>query len=144
MANITEPGVIWTPVDPPANVKIPSQVYWRSSSPLEITVVFGQVEEDYEATDMAFIRWVFSRDLIPQARAAGQAGLGDVQVTINGDRLILQLDSPQGRIKLSTSAETIMDFVRRTYVEVGDGYEADMLPLSDDALREAMLDWGLM
>jgi len=135
--------VLWALAGSPGT-GIPSRVYWLPEKPLEITVIFGQSEEDYEADGINFIRWVFSRDLISQARAAGTAGVGDVQVKVRGNRLFLQLESPNGQVKLFTDAEAMLDFVRRTYQEVDQLTETDLLPLTDDQLREAMLDWGLM
>jgi hypothetical protein len=146
MAFIVEPRVLWLVLDSSPQVSIVSKLIWRTDRPMEITAAFGAEGDSPEVQDTDYIRvWRFSRDLLTEAAASGSAGLGDVHVEIDhASRLILRLDSPTGTIRLRTQAATVLEFVQRTLDEVAQDTETDMLPLSDDDLREMMLDWGLM
>lgn len=144
MAYIIEPRVNWTHLD--LNVRIVSKVIWRSDHPLEIVIVFGEAGDSLDIDDKnEGVVWKFGRDLITEAARDGVSGLGDVQVEIDAAaRMTLKLDSPAGTVRLRTEAVTILQFVQRTFREVDEDDEAGLLNLDDDALREAMLDWGLM
>jgi hypothetical protein len=149
MAHIVEPRVLWTVLDKDPEVMVVSKMVWRMDRPLEIAIAFGMEgdgTDDIENADNEVIRvWRFSRDLITEAAQTGKAGLGDVYVEIDAAAcLTLRLDSPTGIVRLRTSAATVLEFVQHTFREADEDDEFDMLPLSDAALAEAMLDWGLM
>lgn len=142
MAYIVEPGVMWTQLD--HNVRIVSKLLWRSDHPLEIVILFGESGSD-TSIDEKNVVWKFSRDLITEAAKNGTSGLGDVQVKVDAAaRLTLRLESPSGVVRLRTEAITILQFVQRTYREVNETDEVDLLHLTNEEIREAMLDWGLL
>jgi hypothetical protein len=125
MTVITEPGVPWRHVL--SGTTMISWLSWDSGSPLELTLGFQMGDEA--------VIWVFGRDLVTEARVGGEAGLGDVRVSIHGGTLLLELISPFGKAVLETSSAVIEGFVMRTFSLVPAGEEFDYLPLSNPELE---------
>jgi hypothetical protein len=135
----------WYPFED-ASIIIPSRVYWRSEHPLEIVIVFGTtVDEadnpDYNDPDASHIRWVFSRELLTEARMKGKAGIGDVHVEITRDTMFLTLTSPFGEVKLRTVSRLMEEFIRRTYEVTNSEAEEGAMPLTDIELQLIVREW---
>ena len=77
------------------------------------------------------LQWVFARDLLAQALADGQAGVGDVAVTARGDLLVLGLSTAEGTGTAVFRRADVATFVTRTNEIVWPGTEFVWLDWSD-------------
>ncbi|SHK26009.1 Streptomyces sporulation and cell division protein, SsgA [Pseudonocardia thermophila] len=87
------------------------------------------------------VDWVFARDLL-QEGLVGSAGTGDVRVQPapgNPGKVQLELSSPSGHAVFITCAQTLGDFLRRTYEAVPPNSEYDWLDF-DLALADLLND----
>lgn len=119
--------------DTPIDVIMPSLVSWTPHDPLALTIAFGWGVADGEP-----VVWTIARDLLDDASGRPNFevhGSGDAQVMRHGDELRLKLDSPDGSIVLSTTAEPLLSFLEETYVACARGGE----DLNVDAEIERLL-----
>jgi hypothetical protein len=77
------------------------------------------------------VQWVFARDLLAEALQVGQAGVGDVVVTVRGDLVVLGLSSPTGTGTAVFRRGDVTAFLARTGEIVGPGTESALLDWSD-------------
>jgi Streptomyces sporulation and cell division protein, SsgA len=77
------------------------------------------------------VEWVFGRDLFAEALATGQAGVGDVAVTVRGDLVVLGLSTPDGTGTAVFRRADVATFVVRTNEIVRPGTESVWLDWSD-------------
>lgn len=85
------------------------------------------------------VDWVFARDLLHDGLIA-PSGSGDVRVrpmSLDPNRVQLELSSPSGRATFTTCAQTLGDFLHRTYDAVPPGREYAWLDF-DVALSELL------
>jgi hypothetical protein len=85
------------------------------------------------------VDWVFARDLLHDGLIAG-AGTGDVRVQpmpTNPNRVQLELSSPSGYAVFTTCAQTLGDFLHRTYEAVPPSTEYSWLDF-DVALSDLL------
>lgn len=85
------------------------------------------------------VDWVFARDLL-QEGLLDRSGTGDVVVQPvdgNPNRVQLELSSPSGHAVFTTCAQTLGDFLERTYELVPPGREYSWLDF-DLALSELL------
>ncbi len=71
------------------------------------------------------VEWVFARDLLHDGLIA-PSGTGDVRVAPvphDHNRVQLELSSPSGHARFTTCAQTLGDFLHRTYEAVAPGGE---------------------
>jgi hypothetical protein len=77
------------------------------------------------------VEWVFGRELLDGALATGQAGLGDVVVTVRGDLVVLGLSGPSGTGTAVFRRNEVAAFVAQTHQIVLPGAEFAFLDWSD-------------
>ena len=85
------------------------------------------------------VEWVFARDLLHDGLITA-SGSGDVHVQpmpLNPNRVQLELSSPSGHAVFTTCAQTLGDFLHRTYDAVPPGCEYSWLDF-DVALSELL------
>jgi hypothetical protein len=92
--------------------------------PVPVTVELTYNSRDPYAVQASFrtgsttaVEWVFARDLLHDG-LIGPAGTGDVHVQpmpLNPGRVQLELSSPSGHAVFTTCADTLGDFLHRTY-----------------------------
>ncbi|MDN5747930.1 MAG: SsgA family sporulation/cell division regulator [Pseudonocardia sp.] len=85
------------------------------------------------------VEWVFARDLLHDGLVA-PSGTGDVRVQpmpMEPHRVQLELSSPSGYAEFTTCAQTLGDFLHRTYEAVPPGREYAWLDF-DVALSELL------
>jgi sporulation and cell division protein SsgA len=111
-----------------ASAVVPSAVEWDSAEPQAIHVTFNRGRE---------VPWVFARDLVHAALRDGEAGVGDVNIKIEGDTLLLTLDSPFGTRRLRTKAAYLEKFLART-CEIVPLDSEDYIPVVDAAIDEIL------
>ncbi|MCW2718841.1 SsgA family sporulation/cell division regulator [Pseudonocardia sp.] len=78
------------------------------------------VQASFRTGNGTAVDWVFARDLLHEGLIT-EAGTGDVQVRPmphNPSRVLLELSSPSGHAVFTTCAQTLGDFLHRTYVAV--------------------------
>lgn len=75
------------------------------------------------------VTWVFARDIFQQAFAEGEAGVGDVKVTLLHGRFLLCLSSPSGKICLHFPRLEVEAFITETYT---------LVPLGGEEVQEAL------
>jgi hypothetical protein len=99
------------------------------------------VQASFRTGNGTAVDWVFARDLL-QEGLVGPAGTGDVQVQPvagNAGKLQLELSSPSGHAVFTTCAQTLGEFLRRTYEAVPPESEYDWLDF-DLALSDLLND----
>jgi hypothetical protein len=87
------------------------------------------------------VDWVFARDLLHDGLIA-PSGTGDVRVQpleLDADRVQLTLSSPSGHAVFTTCAQTLGEFLHRTFDAVPPGREYSWLDF-DLALSELLHD----
>src|SRR3954451_19967604 len=87
------------------------------------------VQASFRTGNGTAVDWVFARDLL-QEGLIGPAGTGDVQVQPvagNGGTLHLELSCPSGHAVFTACAQTLAEFLRRTYEAVPPESEYDCL-----------------
>lgn len=77
------------------------------------------------------VEWVFARELLADALACGQAGLGDVQVTARGDLVVLGVSTPDGTGTAVFRRIDVAAFVAVAHRIVAPGAESALLDWSD-------------
>ena len=75
--------------------------------------------------------WRISRELLAEAVNAGQAGIGQVRVTVRGDLLVLGLSNQDGSCAVVFRRDDIVELLCRTNELVRPGTEGDLLDWSD-------------
>jgi len=99
------------------------------------------VQASFRTGNGTAVDWVFARDLL-QEGLVGPAGTGDVQVQPvagNPGKLQLELSSPSGHAVFTTCAQTLGEFLRRTFEAVPPESEYDWLDF-DLALSDLLND----
>ncbi len=88
------------------------------------------------------VTWTFARELLA-AGLDGWVGIGDVRVwpwtSPRGEFVAVSLSAPDGSALFEAPRRVLVRFLRRTYVAVPRGREADHLDL-DGALARLMID----
>ncbi len=100
------------------------------------------VEALFDTGDTEWVRWVFARDLLAGG-LVGSAGEGDVCVAPAQDevgrRVVhVQLSSPEGLAVLEAPAQTLGEFLAKTYDLVPAGLEGEHMQIDDTV--DALLD----
>ncbi|MGI5132788.1 SsgA family sporulation/cell division regulator [Pseudonocardia sp. CA-107938] len=99
------------------------------------------VQASFRTGNGTAVDWVFARDLL-QEGLVGLAGTGDVRVQPvagNSGKVQLELSSPSGHAVFTTCAQTLGDFLRRTYEAVPPESEYSWLDF-DLALSDLLND----
>ncbi len=99
------------------------------------------VQASFRTGNGTAVDWVFARDLLHQGMRA-PAGTGDVRVQPmphNPNRVQLELSSPSGYAVFSTCAQTLGDFLHRTFQAVPADTEYSWLDF-DVALSDLLND----
>jgi hypothetical protein len=99
------------------------------------------VQASFRTGSTTAVEWVFARDLLHDGLIAA-AGTGDVRVQpvpLNPGKVQLELSSPSGHAVFTTCAQTLGDFLHRTYLAVPSGREYDWLDF-DMALSDLLND----
>ncbi|HLU59656.1 MAG TPA: SsgA family sporulation/cell division regulator [Pseudonocardia sp.] len=99
------------------------------------------VKASFRTGSTTAVEWVFARDLLHDGLIA-PAGTGDVQVRpmpLHPGKVQLELSSPSGHAVFTTCAQTLGDFLQRTYHAVPAGREYDWLDF-DVALADLLND----
>ena len=97
------------------------------------------VQASFRTGHGSAVDWVFARDLLHDGLITA-SGCGDVRVhPMPGDpnRVRLELSSPSGHAVFTTCAQTLSDFLHRTYVAVPPGQEYAWLDF-DSAVSELL------
>ena len=97
------------------------------------------VQASFRAGPDSAVDWVFARDLLHDGLIA-PSGAGDVRVApmeLDANRVQLTLSSPSGHAVFTTCAQTLGDFLHRTYEAVPPGREYAWLDF-DLALTELL------
>lgn len=114
-------------------VLMTAELEYDSKDPYAVAAVFHTSDHP--------IRWVFARDLLDEG-LVHDVGHGDVQIVPGRDAtgmrtLQLRLSSPDGVAVLETSADTVLEFLGRTYALVPPGTESAHVDL--DAVLTRLL-----
>ena len=99
------------------------------------------VQASFRTGNGTAVDWVFARDLLHEG-LTGPAGTGDVRVQPvpgNPTRVQLELSSPSGYAEFTTCAQTLGEFLRRTYEAVPPNTEYSWLDF-DIALSDLLND----
>ena len=99
------------------------------------------VQASFRTGNGTAVDWVFARDLLHQGMRT-PAGTGDVRVQpmpYNPNRVQLELSSPSGYAVFSTCAQTLGDFLHRTFQAVPADTEYAWLDF-DIALSDLLND----
>jgi hypothetical protein len=96
---------------------------YRRDDPYAIAVGFDVVQPGRE--------WTISRELLSDALVYGQAGIGDVKVTVRGDLVVLGLSSPDGSGAVVFRRDDIAALIAATHQVVRPGEESVELDWSD-------------
>jgi hypothetical protein len=78
------------------------------------------VQASFRTGSTTAVEWVFARDLLHDG-LIGPAGTGDVRVQpvpLDPGKVQLELSSPSGHAVFMTCAQTLGDFLHRTYLAV--------------------------
>lgn len=93
----------------------PARLLYRREDPYAVEVTL------FDGTQS--VVWVFGRELLERGLSE-PAGLADVRVWPDGERLMVRLESPDGCASFSADAATIRGFLAETYQVVPLGAEA--------------------
>jgi hypothetical protein len=93
-----------------------------SAVPVNVELTYSSrdpyaVQATFRTGTTTAVEWVFARDLLHDG-LIGPAGTGDVRVQpmpLNPGRVQLELSSPSGHAVFTTCADTLGDFLHRTY-----------------------------
>jgi hypothetical protein len=93
-----------------------------SAVPVNVELTYSSrdpyaVQATFRTGTTTAVEWVFARDLLHDG-LIGPAGNGDVRVQpmpLNPGRVQLELSSPSGHAVFTTCADTLGDFLHRTY-----------------------------
>lgn len=99
------------------------------------------VQASFRTGNNTAVDWVFARDLLHDGLIAA-AGTGDVRVQpmpFNPNRVQLELSSPSGHAVFTTCAQTLGDFLHRTFEAVPADSEYSWLDF-DVALSDLLND----
>jgi hypothetical protein len=99
------------------------------------------VQASFRTGSTTAVEWVFARDLLHDG-LIGPAGTGDVRVQpmpMNPGRVQLELSSPSGHAVFTTCAQTLGEFLHRTYLAVPVDSEYSWLDF-DMALSDLLND----
>jgi hypothetical protein len=99
------------------------------------------VQASFRTGNGTAVDWVFARDLLHEG-LTGSAGTGDVRVQPmlgNPTRVQLELSSPSGHAVFTTCAQTLGEFLRRTFDAVPPETEYSWLDF-DMALSDLLND----
>jgi hypothetical protein len=99
------------------------------------------VQASFRTGNGTAVDWVFARDLLHDG-LIGPAGTGDVKVQPmpdNPNRVQLELSSPSGHAVFTTCAQTLGDFLQRTFEAVPAETEYSWLDF-DMALSDLLND----
>ncbi|MHA6631069.1 SsgA family sporulation/cell division regulator [Pseudonocardia sichuanensis] len=99
------------------------------------------VQASFRTGSTTAVEWVFARDLLHDG-LIGPSGTGDVRVQPvpgNPGRVQLELSSPSGHAVFTTCAQTLGDFLHRTYRAVPAESEYSWLDF-DVALSDLLND----
>ncbi|OZM79903.1 SsgA family sporulation/cell division regulator [Pseudonocardia sp. MH-G8] len=99
------------------------------------------VQASFRTGSTTAVEWVFARDLLHDG-LIGPSGTGDVRVQPvpgNPGRVQLELSSPSGHAVFTTCAQTLGDFLHRTYMAVPAESEYSWLDF-DVALSDLLND----
>jgi len=99
------------------------------------------VQASFRTGSGTAVEWVFARDLLHDGLIA-DSGTGDVRVlpmSSNPDKVQLELSSPSGHAVFTTCAQTLGDFLYRTYEAVPPNSEYSWLDF-DVALSDLLND----
>jgi Streptomyces sporulation and cell division protein, SsgA len=117
------------------------------TAPVPVKVELSYSSRDPYAVQASFrtghdstVDWVFARDLLADG-LVDSAGTGDVRVqpmSSDPTRIELELTSPSGHALFSTSAQSLSDFLDRTYEAVPPTSEYSWLDF--DAALSDLLD----
>ncbi|WP_300014933.1 SsgA family sporulation/cell division regulator [Pseudonocardia sp.] len=97
------------------------------------------VQASFRTGHGSAVEWVFARDLLHDGLITA-SGSGDVRVQpmpLHPNRVQLELSSPSGHAVFTTCAQTLGDFLHRTYDAVPPGCEYSWLDF-DVALSELL------
>ncbi|MEJ3654064.1 SsgA family sporulation/cell division regulator [Pseudonocardia sp. TRM90224] len=120
------------PDAPPVPVKV--DLTYHSRDPYA-------VQASFRTGNGTAVDWVFARDLLHDGLIA-PAGTGDVRVQpmpLNPHRVQLELSSPSGHAVFTTCAQTLGDFLHRTFEAVPSNTEYSWLDF-DLALSDLLND----
>ncbi|MDN5860462.1 MAG: SsgA family sporulation/cell division regulator [Pseudonocardia sp.] len=116
-----------------------------SAVPVKVDLTYDSrdpyaVQASFRTGNDTAVDWVFARDLLHEG-LVGSAGAGDVRVApvTGAGRVSLELSSPSGHAVFSTCAQTLGEFLRRTYNAVPPGSEYNWLDF-DLALSDLLND----
>ena len=99
------------------------------------------VQASFRTGSTTAVEWVFARDLLREG-LIGVSGAGDVRVQpLPHDpmKVQIELSSPSGHAVFTTCAQTLGDFLHRTFVAVPSGAEYASLDF-DVALSDLLND----
>lgn len=119
-------------IGPDAPVPVQVDLTYQSRDPFA-------VQASFRTGGGSAVDWVFARDLLHDGLIA-PSGTGDVRVrpmTLDPNRVQLELSSPSGHAVFTTCAQTLGDFLHRTYDAVPPGREYSWLDF-DLALSELL------
>ncbi|MBN9096865.1 MULTISPECIES: SsgA family sporulation/cell division regulator [unclassified Pseudonocardia] len=117
---------------PPVAVKVDLSYHSRDPYAVQASFLTG---------NGTAVDWVFARDLLHDGLVA-DSGTGDVRVLpmpSNPNKVQLELSSPSGHAVFTTCAQTLGDFLYRTYEAVPPKTEYDWLDF-DMALSDLLND----
>lgn len=119
-------------IGPDAPVPVKVDLTYRSQDPYA-------VQASFRTGNGTAVDWVFARDLLQDGLIA-PSGTGDVRVrpvAADPGRVQLELSSPSGHAVFTTCAQTLGEFLHRTYEAVPPGREYSWLDF-DVALSELL------
>jgi hypothetical protein len=114
-------------------MSIRASLRYDPADPYAIHVLFHA-----ESTGGEAVSWSFARELL-MTGLDEPAGIGDVRVwpwaTPRGDFVALALSSPDGNALFEVTRSVLVRFLRRTYIVVPRGREAEYLDLDAAVTR---------
>jgi hypothetical protein len=134
--------------DEPTIIREPAtfELITPDSAPVPVRVELSYSSRDPYAVQASFrtghgtaVDWVFARDLLADGLMAS-SGTGDVRVQpmpTDPTRVELELNSPSGHALFTTCAQTLGEFLDRTYEAVPPSTEYSWLDF-DSALSELL------
>ena len=131
---ICSPAVFELITDDAPAVRVKVDLTYHSRDPFA-------VQASFRTGHGSAVDWVFARDLLHDGLIA-PSGSGDVRVQPvphDPNRVQLELSSPSGHAVFTTCAQTLGEFLHRTYDAVAPGHEYSWLDF-ESALSELLQD----
>lgn len=111
-------------ISTPTPYSVETDLKYRIKEPYSVCFVFNSGNKNSQ-------EWTFGRDLLLDSLMSNQTiGIGDVKITTVSDEVIIELSSPSGFAKFSTTKREMLKFIDRTLELVPSGSESGFLQFS--------------